>query len=138
MIELPGFPFRSLEMAFVLQVGSSARGASGWTVATQAQKACDRSGGAAASATVRPSSVATRCVVGGTMTRVMRADVRVFQEKKDGGEAGAGAEEEDQPERPQTLKGVIIFTVTMGLFALGLAATFGRAMLPGGLAPPIQ
>eukprot|EP00184_Porphyridium_aerugineum_P007956 CAMPEP_0184691586 /NCGR_PEP_ID=MMETSP0313-20130426/396_1 /TAXON_ID=2792 /ORGANISM="Porphyridium aerugineum, Strain SAG 1380-2" /LENGTH=57 /DNA_ID=CAMNT_0027149331 /DNA_START=182 /DNA_END=355 /DNA_ORIENTATION=+ len=48
-----------------------------------------------------------------------------------------GATETEQ-EQPQTLKGIIVFTLTMALFALGLASTLARSFLPHGMAPPVQ
>jgi len=51
-------------------------------------------------------------------------------------ESESKSKEEEEEEQPQTLKGIIVFVVTMALFALGLAATLGRSMLPSGLAPP--
>eukprot|EP00182_Erythrolobus_australicus_P006647 CAMPEP_0185830670 /NCGR_PEP_ID=MMETSP1353-20130828/1010_1 /TAXON_ID=1077150 /ORGANISM="Erythrolobus australicus, Strain CCMP3124" /LENGTH=110 /DNA_ID=CAMNT_0028528635 /DNA_START=21 /DNA_END=353 /DNA_ORIENTATION=- len=54
----------------------------------------------------------------------------------DDGQGPTKSSDAGEEEKPQTLKGIVVFGLTMALFALGLAATLGRAFLPGGLAPP--
>ena len=53
-------------------------------------------------------------------------------------EGGNGENKEEEVQQPQTLKGIVIFVLTMGLFAVGLVATFSRTFLPSGLDMPVM